>query len=373
MQNRRTLTMRPCLILLLLFFLYRPGLPAQSLFDSVRVARSAELYFASGSSALDSAALSALDSLVAFFRQSRRAEDLRITAYTDSVGQTAFNLALSERRAATVRAALEARGAPPDKISVAFFGENRPAAPNATENGRRRNRRATVEARLRIPMTTLSGHIKDQETGRGIAANVVFTHKTWSDSIATDTSGRYAVRVPENIPVKVEAFAEGYFFESVLRRTYGSETLVRKSAAESDELRLRPARPGEKAVLKEFYFVGGQDVLLEVSKPQLPNLLKFMQLNPALNIEIGGHINAPYGAMHQGRKIRPGEMIDDNHLSERRARLVYDYLVENGIAAERLRWKGYGNTQMIHPQGRTEEEQEQNRRVEIRVLGKDQD
>ena len=48
---------------------------------------------------------------------------------------------------------------------------------------------------------------------------------------------------------------------------------------------------------------------------------------------------------------------------------IYDYLLKNGIPAERMTYKGYKNTQMLFPNPKNEKEAEQNRRVEI-ILGK---
>jgi len=55
-------------------------------------------------------------------------------------------------------------------------------------------------------------------------------------------------------------------------------------------------------------------------------------------------------------------------LSVRRAKFVFDYLIKNGIPAERLSFKGYGNWEMRYPKATSNKEQELNRRVEIRIL-----
>lgn len=352
-------------ILALATCLFSHALFAQSLFDSIRVARTAEVYFATGEATLSTEANTMLDSISDFFKHNRRAESIRITAFTDSVGTFEKNLALSQERADSVQLSLTRRGIAADKITIAFFGEKRPAAENATEEGRQRNRRASVEVLLRIPMTQMKGQVIDQETGQGVPSLVVFSYKTLTDSTHTDTAGRYSVRLPENIPVKVDAYAEGYFFESVLRHTYGSKALLDKTINDNGEVRLQAARPGEKTVLKNFYFKGGMDVLLEASKPQLPKVLKFMQMNPSITVEIAGHINYPFW-MSGPDELQPGDL--DWNLSERRAQMVYNYLVEHGIPAERMSWKGYGNSQMVKPNARSETDQEMNRRVEIRVL-----
>lgn len=342
---------------------------SQSLFDSIRVARSGEIFFATGEATLSADALTTIDTLCAFFQRNRRAEGIRITAHTDSVGTFEKNLALSQRRADSVRAVLLQRGIAPEKIALNFFGESRPAADNDTEAGRQRNRRATIDVLIRIPMTSLSGRVVDQETGKGVLATVVFSYKELSDSTHTDTTGYYSARLPENIPVKVDAFSRGYFFESVMRNTFGSKEMVQRMAEDNKkEIRLQPARPGQKAVLKNFYFRGGMPTLLESSKPQLPKVLRFMQINPGIKIEIAGHINLPFSRNGDEAPLQPGDPNWD--LSEKRAQTVYDYLLEHGISPDRMTWKGYGNSQMVKPYAKYESDMELNRRVEIRVLEK---
>jgi outer membrane protein OmpA-like peptidoglycan-associated protein len=67
-----------------------------------------------------------------------------VVGHTDRSGGSAYNQALSERRAAVVRDALIANGIAADKVRVEAYGEDRPAKP--TEDGVREplNRRAEV-------------------------------------------------------------------------------------------------------------------------------------------------------------------------------------------------------------------------------------
>ena len=68
-----------------------------------------------------------------------------IEGHTDNVGTPAANLALSDARAAAVKAALVAdHGAAGDRITTKGFGDTRPAVPNATANGRAQNRRVEI-------------------------------------------------------------------------------------------------------------------------------------------------------------------------------------------------------------------------------------
>ncbi len=69
-----------------------------------------------------------------------------IAGHTDSNGDEAYNLSLSQQRAESVRQYLIARGAPASRLSAQGFGESEPAESNDTAAGRANNRR--VEFRL---------------------------------------------------------------------------------------------------------------------------------------------------------------------------------------------------------------------------------
>ena len=83
-----------------------------------------------------------------------------------------------------------------------------------------------------------------------------------------------------------------------------------------------------------------------------------MTINPALRIEIEGHTD------NQGTDEYNLE------LSMKRAQAVYNYLLEHGISADRLTYKGYGESKPVSPND-TEEGRALNRRTEIRIMGTD--
>ena len=66
---------------------------------------------------------------------------LEIDGHTDSVGNYAYNLDLSKRRAEAAKRLLVAKGIAPGRILTRGFGESRPVTTNSTEEGRHRNRR----------------------------------------------------------------------------------------------------------------------------------------------------------------------------------------------------------------------------------------
>lgn len=123
---------------------------------------------------------------------------------------------------------------------------------------------------------------------------------------------------------------------------------------------------GSSITLRNINFVGGRHIFLEESYPMLQELLDAMRTYPKLVIEIHGHICCqPYA--------NDGLDLDTrtNNLSEERAKAVYEHLIANGIAPNRLSYKGFGHSLPIYPYPeQSEEERTQNRRVEIKIISK---
>ena len=64
---------------------------------------------------------------------------------TDSIGTDAYNLALGQRRAQSVKTYLVSKGVPADKIYTESKGKSNPVASNKTAEGRAQNRRVDLE------------------------------------------------------------------------------------------------------------------------------------------------------------------------------------------------------------------------------------
>ena len=70
--------------------------------------------------------------------------NLLIVGHTDSQGEDAYNLGLSQRRANAASAYLQSQGVPASRISTSGRGESEPVATNDTEAGKQLNRRVEV-------------------------------------------------------------------------------------------------------------------------------------------------------------------------------------------------------------------------------------
>jgi flagellar motor protein MotB len=152
--------------------------------------------------------------------------------------------------------------------------------------------------------------------------------------------------------LKIGCVRKGYMFQTV--RVKGNTEPV-----STVQVKMVPIAPGERVVLDDIRFVGNEDKVMRQSEASLLILLRFMQENPKVRIEIEGHVNGP---TFKNKK----EFID---LSTSRAKTVYDFLLVNDIEPERISYVGLGNSQMLYPEPKNKEQSEANRRVEIKVLG----
>jgi OOP family OmpA-OmpF porin len=69
---------------------------------------------------------------------------LGVEGHTDNVGAPASNQTLSESRAKAVVAALAAKGIAATRLTAVGWGQDKPLAPNTTEEGRAKNRRVEL-------------------------------------------------------------------------------------------------------------------------------------------------------------------------------------------------------------------------------------
>jgi outer membrane protein OmpA-like peptidoglycan-associated protein len=70
--------------------------------------------------------------------------DIMIIGHTDAKGTDAYNLKLSEERAAAVRAYALSKGVDMNRLKTVGKGESEPIASNDTEDGRAQNRRVEI-------------------------------------------------------------------------------------------------------------------------------------------------------------------------------------------------------------------------------------
>jgi outer membrane protein OmpA-like peptidoglycan-associated protein len=123
----------------LLSFIENPNQPASSeaWFDFDR------LLFETNSAVLKPESRTQLNNVAAILK-AYPAVRVKIGGYTDTSGDAAANLTLSQNRADSVMQELTRLGISADRLSAEGFGGQHPVADNATEEGRAQNRRVAI-------------------------------------------------------------------------------------------------------------------------------------------------------------------------------------------------------------------------------------
>ena len=70
---------------------------------------------------------------------------LVLSGHADKTGSEGYNLSLSRKRAANIKAYLIGQGVSPEKIKIEYYGSSRPIASNETLEGRMKNRRVDID------------------------------------------------------------------------------------------------------------------------------------------------------------------------------------------------------------------------------------
>lgn len=128
---------------------------ARAAAEAARRAFSTAIYFDYDRSDLKPEARALLDSKIPLMRANTPVR-IRIAGHADERGSDSYNMALSQRRAASAKAYLVSQGIAADRIETVGFGEERPAATGSNEAAWAQNRRAEFEIivggeNLRLP------------------------------------------------------------------------------------------------------------------------------------------------------------------------------------------------------------------------------
>jgi outer membrane protein OmpA-like peptidoglycan-associated protein len=94
-------------------------------------------------------AAAALQEIMGSIGQRFAGKDVRVMGFADSRGNASYNLDLAKQRAEAVKSYLVQTGKMAEgKVSTESFGEQQPAATNATAEGRQENRRVEIAVRM---------------------------------------------------------------------------------------------------------------------------------------------------------------------------------------------------------------------------------
>ena len=207
------------------------------------------------------------------------------------------------------------------------------------------------------PSIILLGTVLDESDISPVLARIEIIDMDDNEVIATSISdrdeGNYSIKLKEKKNYGVEITAQGYmlYLDIInIPEDFERKEIIRNFV-------LKKVKVGEKIILKNIFFETNKAVLTSGSHIELGRVLKLLESNPTLRIEISGHTD------------NVGSFAVNQRLSEARAKAVVDYLIGEEVNESRLEYSGYAFSQPIAPND-TPDGRAKNRRVEFKILSK---
>jgi outer membrane protein OmpA-like peptidoglycan-associated protein len=192
-----------------------------------------------------------------------------------------------------------------------------------------------------------SGKLYDKVSGKAVDGILEITVGTEKIAHVTTINTQYSVELPRNKEYTITALAKGHM-------PY-RETFKLTSKNNKKDLYLDRIKVGDRFAMRNVQYESGKSTLKKESITELEILKEFMTENPYIKLEVSAHTDIV------------GSHAQNVKLSLARAKSIYTWLANNGIAAERITYKGYGPDQPIADNG-TYEGRALNRRAEIKIL-----
>lgn len=208
---------------------------------------------------------------------------------------------------------------------------------------------------------TLAGKLTEQNSNIPLA-NATLTIQGTDGSVhtvKTNNNGEFKLdNINPEAGYKIIGSADDYFSASTLVKGINLNANADHSASlkERNNIQIQLTKITKDEIkLDNIYYAYNKADLTEATKKELQKLITLLTETPEINIVINSHSD------------EQGSDKYNLDLSERRAKSVVDYLIENGIASSRLTSKGWGETKPLHKDANSEEQHAANRRTTFQV------
>ncbi|GAB2459843.1 cell envelope biogenesis protein OmpA [Hymenobacter qilianensis] len=179
--------------------------------------------------------------------------------------------------------------------------------------------------------------------------------------VTTDAEGKFSFKLDSATTYALVADRPGYFTARTSVTTVGKMPAQDQLPDLVNDIRL-PATLTLNKIVKNvaivveniFYDYNKADIRPDAAI-ELDKLVETLNDNPKITIELSSHTDSR------------GKDAYNASLSQRRAQSAVDYIISKGIAKERITAKGYGETQPVVRNAKTEEQHQRNRRTEFKV------
>lgn len=201
------------------------------------------------------------------------------------------------------------------------------------------------------------GRIINADTREPIVARIIYESLPYGSRIGVINNSQYSFPMFDqdrySITVEASGFAPAkYLLDPASANEYGR---VVRDIELSTGTR-RPAHAaGEVLRLDNLIFEVGKPKIEATSFAELDVLIKLMNDNPGMVIQLEGHTDYL------------GDPRANLRLSHQRVQAVRDYLIDQGIQKNRIRTKAFGGARPLS-RDNTPEAHRLNRRVEVRII-----
>lgn len=281
---------------------------------------------------------------------------IAIEAHTDGKGSDDINVSVSRSRALAVRRYLLRRGTDDAQMDVRYFGESLPIADNNSEEGRALNRRVAIVT-LPVDVKIETGDVSHLGNP---AAQEQFAYvkptRTQQRQVAAATTVE-TMKASVAPPVQTAAATVTQVSDTQTVEPPLAAAMVPELAESIQALPAPAVIDGLElgGIVKGLEFVSNSAELYGESYSELDNIASQMDRFPSVSAILLAHV---------ATLASPAENLE---LSNSRAGVLKQALQQRGIDGERIDARGYGDTLPL-VQALSEEDQETNSRIEIRVV-----
>jgi outer membrane protein OmpA-like peptidoglycan-associated protein len=207
------------------------------------------------------------------------------------------------------------------------------------------------------PVVLVSGNVYNKKTGQPLSATLVYETlpdgEMVGNGISNPEDGAFKIVLPYDKNYSIRASADKFF---AISENLKLDSLIKAGYKEiHKDLYLVPIEIGQVVRLNNVFFDFDKWDLRPESFVELDRVVKLLNENPAIEIEMSAHTDSRGSDEYNIR------------LSDNRARSVMEYILYKGISPSRIISKGYGETMPVVPND-TDDNRQLNRRVEFKIL-----
>jgi len=180
----------------------------------------------------------------------------------------------------------------------------------------------------------LKGQIDVEESEGPIQARIQLKNirtKTITEIPVDSITGKYVTAILFKDDQILTVKKEGFVYSSRYLSTEDSTLIQPKKV----DIAIKKIEVGESYEIDDINFTTNSAILSVDAQKIIDNFFEFLYENPLIEVEIQGHTD------------NIGQDQKNLALSDKRAKAVYQYLIDKGISMSRLSAKGYGETMPI--------------------------